>query len=377
MSKAKKNGAQVKGKTLVTGGAGFIGSHLVRQLLEEEREVRVLTLPGEDTRNLAGLDVELVQGDITDPDSLDGLFDGCTRLFHLAAIYADWLPRPEKMYEVNCIGSLNVLWAALRAGVEKVVFTSSVSAVGPAATGAANEQELFTAWSANMDYPRAKWLSEQEAMTFTRNGLDISFCCPGMPYGPGDLGPTPTGRFLLTAAKAMPKVLPDNYMSVVAVEDVARGHRLAEQKGKNGERYILTGENIRISEFLATIASLVGKESKPMRISPHLLEKAALLGDYIEQRAWKAQKRPPVTVGTLRWAALNFRYDNRKAREELGMKFTPMRTAVARSIDWFICEGYIKDPEFVSGFAEHGAKELPRTEQSKRANGAAAQRSQA
>jgi dihydroflavonol-4-reductase len=357
-SNSSDGSSRVAGKTLVTGGAGFIGSHVVRDLLAEERDVRVLILPGEDTRNLAGLDVEIVEGDVMDPDSLGRAVDGCSRVFHLAAIYADWLPRPEKMYEVNCIGSLNLLWAALRHDVEKVVYTSSVVALGMVEDGAANEDASFNAWPTNMEYARSKWLSQQEAMTFCRNGLDIRFCCPGMPYGAGDVGPTPTGRFLLTAAKAMPKVLPDNYMSVVDVDDVARGHLLAEKKGRNGERYILTGENVRISEFLKTIASVVGRDIKPMGISPKLMDAIAPIGDLLEQRAYKTKKRPALTGGALRYAALNFRFDNKKAREELGMEFTPMRTALCKALDWFIREGYIKDRSFIAGFEQHGQKEL-------------------
>ncbi|MFZ1864382.1 MAG: NAD-dependent epimerase/dehydratase family protein [Polyangiales bacterium] len=361
MTTSSEKTSSSSGKTLVTGGAGFIGSRVVRRLLDEERDVRVLILPGEDTRNLAGLDVEIVEGDVTDAESLKKGVAGCSRVFHLAAIYSDWLPRPEKMYEVNCIGSLNILWESLRNDVEKVVYTSSVVALGPAREGLATEETMFTAWPTNMEYARSKWLSEQEARTFCNNGLDVSFCCPGMPYGAGDIGPTPTGKFLLTAAKTMPKILPDNYMSVVDVDDVARGHLLAEKKGRNGESYILTGENILISEFLQTIASLVGKEVNPLRISPKLMHVLAPIGDYLEQRAYKIKKRPPVTGGAMRYAALNFRYDNRKAREELGMVFTPMRVALAKSFDWFIREGYIKDQGFISAFEKHGAKELANT----------------
>lgn len=345
-------------KTLVTGGAGFIGSHVVRLLLDEGRAVRVLILPGEDVRNLKGLDVEIVEGDVTDPARTDAAVAGCARVYHLAAIYADWLPRPEKMYEVNSIGSLNLLWSCLRHGVERVVYTSSVVALGPAEHGLTDETTRFRGWPTNMEYARSKWLSEQEALTFCRNGLDVRFCCPGLPYGAGDLGPTPTGQLLLTVAKAAPRVVPDNNMSVVDVDDVARGHVLAESRGKNGERYILTGENTKMSVFVRTIHELVGRESNTITFSPKVLEAFAPLGDLIEQRAYKSKRRPPVTGGSLRYAAGNFHFDNRKAREELGMTFTPMRTAIAKAFDWFIREGYIRDRAFIAGFQANGQKEL-------------------
>ncbi len=276
-------------------------------------------------------------------------------MFHLAAIYKDWLPRPETMYEVNCIGSLNLLWAARRHDVEKVVYTSSVVALGLAAEGSADEETRFNAWSNNMDYARSKWLSEQEALTFCRNGLDISFCCPGMPYGAGDVGPTPTGQLLLMAAKSIPRFVPDNYMSVVDVDDVARGHLLAERKGRNGERYILTNANIKLSAFMQTVAETLGRTARPIGLPPRLMEMAAPIGDLLERRAWKKQKKPALTGGTLRYAAANFRFSNRKAREELGVEFTPMKAAIAKAFAWFIREGRIKDPKFIADFEKHGA----------------------
>ncbi len=358
MATAASSGTRISGKTLVTGGAGFIGSHVVRGLLKEGREVRVMTLPGENTRNLKELDVEIVEGNLTDPASLKGAVKGCSRVFHLAAIYTDWLPRPETMFEVNCIGSLNLLWEALRNGVEKVVYTSSVVALGLEPDGINDEQTRFNCWSANMDYSRSKWLSEQEALTFCRNGLDISVCCPGMPYGAGDIGPTPTGKLLLGAAKSMPRFVPDNYMSVVDVDDVARGHLLAEKKGKNGERYILTNANIKMSEFMQTVAETVGRTANPLGLSPQIIEVAAPIGDILEQRAWKTKKKPALTGGSIRYAARNFRFSNEKAKRELGMEFTPMKTAICKAFDWFIREGRIKDPKFIADFNKHGAREI-------------------
>ena len=358
MSETAPESARIGGKTLVTGGAGFIGSHVVRCLLDEGRDVRVMIVPGEDTRNLAGLDVEIVAGDLTDPDSLVAAVKGCARVFHLAAIYKDWLPRPETMYEVNCIGSLNLLWAARRQEVEKLVYTSSVVALGLAASGSADEETPFNAWSANMDYSRSKWLSEQEALTFCRNGLDISFCCPGMPYGAGDIAPTPTGQLLLMAAKSMPRFVPDNYMSVVDVDDVARGHLLAEKKGRNGERYILTNANIKLSEFMQAIAETVGRSARPIGLPPQIMRMAAPIGDYLEQRAWQTGKKPALTGGALRYAALNFRFSNQKAREELGLEFTPMRAAICKAFDWFIRQGRIRNPKFIEDFRNHGGRDL-------------------
>ncbi len=358
MVTATNSGTRITGKTLVTGGAGFIGSHVVRGLLKEGREVRVMILPGEDTRNLKELDVEIVEGNLTARETLKGAVKGCSRIFHLAAIYTDWLPRPETMFEVNCIGSMNLLWEALRNNVEKLVYTSSVVALGMVPDGMADEKTRFNAWSTNMDYARSKWLSEQEALTFCNNGLDISFCCPGMPYGAGDIGPTPTGKLLLMAAKSMPRVLPDNYMSVVDVDDVARGHLLAEKKGKNGERYILTNANIKMSEFMQTVAEAVGRKNSPIAISPGIMEMAAPIGDYLEQKAWKTQKKPALTGGALRYTARNFRFSNEKARKELGLEFTPMKTAVCKAFDWFIREGRIKDPKFIADFQKYGAREL-------------------
>ncbi|MEW6776015.1 MAG: SDR family oxidoreductase [Bdellovibrionota bacterium] len=346
---AKKPG-KVSGKTLVTGAAGFIGSHVVRELLKEGRTVRAMVLPGENTKNLQALDVEIVEGDLQNPDSLKNIVKGCSRIFHLAAIYAIWLPRREKMFEVNCIGSMNLLWEAYRQEVEKVVYTSSIAAVGiQPSTVLSKETDRFNQVKAGNDYVTSKWLSEEEAKTFVRQGLDIFFCNPGFPFGARDIAPTPTGQILLDIVNGKNRFYFDAGFSAVDVEDVARGHVLAEKHGKPGERYILSNQNLTFKEFIDLVAKVSGVSHKARKLP---LQFAAPLGDWMERRADRTGKRPLLTGSGIRYANNYLYFDNTKATQELGLGFTPIEKSIERAITWFVENGYVKNQEFLKTFRQ-------------------------
>ena len=326
------------GKTLVTGAAGFIGSHVVRELLARGREVRALIRPGEDVRNLAGLDLERVEGDVTDPASVQRAVQGCARVFHLAAIYALWLPEPRRMFDVNVTGTQNVLLACLRAGVERVVHTSSIAALGLSKDRPSDESTEFNQVRQANDYVLSKWLSEELARSFAAQGLQVVITNPAFPFGARDVAPTPTGKILLDVVKGKLPGYFDAGFSVVDVEDVARGHLLAEEKGRVGQRYLLSGVNMSMKEFMQLAARVAGVRFKARRIP---LRIGLWYGDWLDRRAEKLQRPPLVSGRTLRYAAQNLYYDNSRTRAELGLELTPVEDSIRRALDWFRAEGYL------------------------------------
>ncbi len=338
--------AKVSGKTLVTGGAGFIGSHVVRELLKQGREVRVLAMKGENTKNIDGLDVEKVEGDVLDADSVKKALKGCNRLFHLAAIYALWLPNRRKMYDVNVTGSQNILWAAYKQGVERVVYTSSIAALGVSGDGKPTTEETeFNQIDKANDYVFSKYLSDQDARVFAREGLPLTIVNPAFPFGARDIAPTPTGQILLDIVNGKTPGWFEAGFNVVDVEDVARGHVLAEEKGRVGERYIMANQNVTMKEFLELVTKVTGMNLKLRKIPINV---AIALGYFMEYRSDTVTHQRPVISGkALRYAKQYLHYDNSKARKELGMEFTPIEESISRAVEWFKENGYIKNKAFL------------------------------
>jgi dihydroflavonol-4-reductase len=336
-------------KTLVTGAAGFIGSHVVRELLAQSREVKAMILPGEDTRNLEGLEIERIEADVLDADTVKAAMQGVDRVFHLAAIYAVWLPRREKIYDVNCTGSLNVLWAALKAEVDKVVFTSSVAAVGlHQGKEASDETVEFNLMGRANDYVYTKWLSEEQAKTFIPTGLPIVFCNPALPYGARDVAPTPTGQILLDIVNGKNKFYFEGGINVVDVEDVAKGHVRAEATGRIGERYILGNRNVTFKEFFDLIVKATGL---PLKAWKTPISMVMPIADWMERRADNVTRKPPLFTGSALRYAKNFLYfDVSKARKELGYDPRPTEESIRRAVDWFAENGYIENKKFLESY---------------------------
>jgi dihydroflavonol-4-reductase len=316
-------------KTLVTGAAGFIGSHVVRELLAKNREVKAVILPGENTKNLDGLQVERVEADLCDPDAIEKAMQGVDRVFHLAAIYATWLPRREKMYEVNCVGSLNLLWAALKAGVRRVVYTSSIAAVGVKGNGQPSaENDTFNKMGQANDY--------------------VVFCNPAFPFGARDIAPTPTGQILLDIVNGKNIFYFDSGFNVVDVEDVAQGHLLADEKGRTGERYILGNQNIPMKEFFYLIARATGAKFTPIKLPVAMV---ILVADWMEHRADTVTRKPPLFAGSaVRYARSYLYVDSSKARQELGYTTRPVEESIRRAVDWYAANGYITNRKFLQQY---------------------------
>lgn len=326
-------------RTLVTGGAGFIGSHVVRELLARGRAVRVMVRPGEDTRNLDGLDVERVPGDVTEPASLERAVQGCARVFHLAAIYAIWLPEPRRMFDVNVTGTQNLLFACQRAGVERVVHTSSIAALGLLPDRPSDEETPFNQVRLANDYVLSKWLSEEVALGFARQGLPVVITNPAFPFGARDVGPTPTGKLLLDVVKGRFPGYFEAGFNVVDVEDVARGHLLAEEKGQPGRRYLLSGTNMSMKDFMQLVARVAGVRPRLRRVPAQL---AVWYGDWLDRRAEKVQRPPLLSGRTLRYALQNLHYDNSRTRAELGLALTPIEDSIRRALEWFRANGQLR-----------------------------------
>jgi dihydroflavonol-4-reductase len=326
-------------KALVTGAAGFIGSNVVRVLLEDGMDVRAMVLRGEDERNLDGLDIEKVPGDVLDVASLEAALKGCDTLFHLAAIYAIWARDRGIFYRVNLQGTRNMLWAAMRADLEKVVFTSSIAGLGVApGKQLSDETTEFNQWGQG-DYIITKHLSQQEALTFAREGgLPLVVVNPCFPYGEGDVAPTPTGKIILDTANGMQLMTFAGGVNMVDVEDVAKGHLLAAKRGRVGEMYILGNENVTIRELLEMVARAAGLQIRFITVPVTVAKVAGLLFVKLADITGK----PPVTTAKeVAYSAQHLFYDVSKAKRELGYDPMPVEQSVERALEWYRREGFI------------------------------------
>ncbi len=260
--------------TLVTGATGFLGSALARALLDRGEAVRVLVRRESDRRNIDGLDVELAEGNLNDPQSLRNAVKGCRALYHAAADYRLWVKDPRELYATNVSGTRALLRSASEAGVERIVYTSSVATLGREPSGRpANEQTPVTIDDMTGHYKRSKFLAEEDVNRLVRDEeIPVVIVNPSTIIGPRDIRPTPTGRMVEAAARGKIPAFVDTGLNIVHVDDVAAGHVQAYEHGKIGERYVLGGDDMMLREIPAEIASLVGR--RPPRIR---LPRAAVL----------------------------------------------------------------------------------------------------
>lgn len=326
-------------KALVTGAAGFIGSNVVRELMKEGVEARAMVLPGEDLRNLEGLDIEKVEGNVLEGDSLDSALKGCDTLFHLAAVYAIWTRDRSSFYKVNLQGSRNALWAAMRAEVDKIVCTSSIAALGvKPGMQLTDEETEFNQFDRANDYVLTKYISQEEALTFAREGMPIVVVNPCFPYGEGDVAPTPTGKIILDVANRVQFMTYEGGINIVDVKDVARGHVLAAKYGEIGEKYILGNENVTMKELFEMVARVSGVKTRIIKMP---LPLALLYGYLWEKLSYRTGAQPTTTHREILYSRQYLFYDTTKAREKLGLEPTPVEESLERAIEWFKREGYI------------------------------------
>jgi len=326
---------------LVTGGTGFVGSAVVRALIARGERPRCLVRPGSDRRNLEGLEVDLVEGDLCQEETLQAALAGCSALFHVAADYRIWARRPQDMVRTNVEGTRCLMQAALRQGVSRVVYTSSVAVLGKTADGGPADEETPCCLDDMVGaYKRSKYLAEEEVRRLQREeGLPVVIVNPSTPFGPRDVKPTPTGRVVVAAACGRMPAFVDTGLNVVHVDDVAAGHLLAFERGKLGERYLLGGENLSLAEILAQVASL--RRRRPPRLR---LPRGPLFPLAVAAEGWArihGGREPMLTVDGLRMAAKPMYFCHAKAGRDLGYRPRPAAEAVADAVAWFERAGYL------------------------------------
>ena len=319
-------------KALVTGATGFIGANIVRALLDAGYEVRALVRPESDRRNLDGLDIEFATGDVRDPGSLQRAMQGCELVFHAAALYSFWVRPRRLIYEINVTGTRNVLDAALKARVERVVYTSSVATLGLRDDGTpADESTPVDPQKIIGDYKKSKYLAEQVALEYSTK-LPVVIVNPSFPVGPYDAKPTPTGKVILDFLNRKMPAYVETGMNVVAVEDVAVGHVLAATRGRIGERYILGGENVTMRELLELLSEITGLAAPRIRLPYYPILGLSYLNAAI---CAITGATPRMTPETIRMSRHYMFFDPGKAVRELGLPQTPAREALRRAVEWF------------------------------------------
>lgn len=327
--------------TVITGATGFVGSAVLRRLLDAGHSVRALVRAGSDRRNLRGLPVETAEGDLRDRASLERILRGCDALFHVAADYRLWVRDPRELYESNVAGTRSILVAAGEVGVSRIVYTSSVATLGLNADGSpADEETPVTLDDMIGHYKRSKFLAEAEARRLAaEHGLPVVIVNPSAPVGPRDIKPTPTGRVILDAARGRLPAYVDTGLNVVHVDDVAEGHWLAFERGSVGERYVLGGENLTLREILTRVAALAGRRPPKVRLPHRLVLPVAYLAE-AWARMWSGAE-PRVTVDGVRMARKLMYFSSDKARRELGFVARPADAALRDALEWFRANGYL------------------------------------
>jgi dihydroflavonol-4-reductase len=325
-------------KALVTGGTGFVGRAVVTELLAAGRDVRVLARHP-DHPALAGLKVEVAAGDLQDSKSLKRAVTGCQTLFHVAADYRLWVPDPATMYAVNVEGTRTLLAAAAAAGVGRVVHTSTVGTLGNPGDGTPGTEDAPVSLEDMVGhYKRSKFLGEQVALEFARQGLPLVVVNPSTPIGPWDSRPTPTGEIVLDFLKRKMPAYLETGLNLVHVRDVARGHLLAEEKGRAGEKYILGHENLSLSRILGLLAEITGLPAPRVKLPYGPVLALAYLNEFWANHVSGRPPRMPVTA--IRMAKKFMYFDNSKAIRELGLPQTPVRQALEEAVSWFRQHGY-------------------------------------
>lgn len=330
------------GKILVTGATGFVGSALVRRLVQQGAAVRIIARQQSDRKNIAGLPLEEVCGDILDRESILRAMKGCTQVYHVAGLYRAWMRDYRELQRVNVEGTRNVLEAALRSGVTKVVHTSSIAALGIRADGKpSDEQTAFNLFHLNVPYEISKHGSEQVAFDMAARGLPVVIVRPALVMGAGDRYPTPSGKMVLDVLKQRIPSFFDGGIDVVAVDDVAEGHVLAMQRGTAGDSYNLgCPGNFTSMQALFTMIAHYGGVSPPRLRVPYFMALAwacllTAVADFI------THGEPLATPGNIQILALKKRVDFSRAVRELGIPQTPLHVVVARTVNWYRSQGYV------------------------------------
>lgn len=335
--------------TLVTGAAGFLGSHVTRQLVERGENVRVLLRASSSNRAISDLSLEYVTGDLRDAPSLDRAVSGVERVFHVAADYRLWARKSREIYDSNVGGTKNILEAAKRAGVKQFIYTSTVATIAvdrpehPTEATEAKLEEMIG------HYKRSKWLAEREVLEAARQGFPAVVAMPTTPIGPGDWKPTPTGKIIVDFLNGKMPGYVETGLNFVGVEECAAGHLLVSEKGKIGERYLLGAENLSLKQVLDILANITGLPAPKLKI-PHGLALGVAYAETVFSRL--IRREPQIPVEGVKIARHLMFVDSSRARRELGFQPGSVAAALERAVRWYEANGYIA-PRRAKKLASH------------------------
>ncbi|MES1150724.1 MAG: hopanoid-associated sugar epimerase [Dongia sp.] len=325
---------------LVTGASGFVGSAVVRALLRRGEPVRALVRASSDRRNLEDLDIEIEVGDLRDRAAMERAAKGCETVFHVAADYRLWVPRPEDMFHANVDGTRNVMEAAANAGARRIVYTSSVATLGLShGMEAANEETPVNQSDIISPYKQSKFAAEALVKRMVQEqGLPAVIVHPSTPIGPRDVKPTPTGKIVVEAAKGRMPAFVNTGLNIVHVDDVAEGHLLALDKGEIGGQYILGAENLSLAQILATVCEIAHRPAPRFQLPHDMVMPIAYLAEFW---AWLTGREPFVTRDGVRLARKMMYFSSDHAKQALGYRPRPAKIAIADAVSWFSRHGYL------------------------------------
>jgi dihydroflavonol-4-reductase len=319
---------------LLTGATGFLGSAIARELLKDGRPLKLLIRKNTDTRNIDDLDCEKIYGDLRDRDSLKSALTGCKTLYHTAAYYSLWSRDKKMIYDINVQGTRNILESALEANVEKVVYTSTVGCIGLSEDGtSANEDRPMNPATLCNDYKLSKYQAEQVALELFGRGLPLVIVNPSTPVGPRDIKPTPTGKIILDFMNRKMPAYIDTGLNLIDVADCARGHILAERKGRLGDRYILGNKNMSLKEILLALEVLTGLKAPRIKMPYWVAYSAGLACEWMSDAI--THQPPAVPLAGVKMAKYFMYFDASKAVRELGLPQNSIEGALGQAVNWF------------------------------------------
>ena len=328
-------------KAFVTGATGFVGSHVARLLMEQGADLRVLVRRSSRIDNIADLRAERVEGDLREPESLRKAMSGCEFVFHVAADYRLWVRDPEQMYKANVEGTRAIIQAAQQSGVRRVIYCSSVATMGFTQSGEIVDEDTPVSLADMIGhYKRSKFMAEQIALEAGRKGANVVVVNPTTPIGEQDIKPTPTGRIIVDFLKRKFPAYVDTGLNLADVKEVARGHLLAMEKARPGERYILGGENLTLKQILDKLSVLTGLAAPTMKV-PHGVAMAFAAFDQFFTGTLMG-KEPRATIDAVKMGRKKMFASSAKAQRELGYRIVPVESGLQRAVSWFPEHGYVE-----------------------------------
>jgi dihydroflavonol-4-reductase len=328
-------------KAFITGATGFVGAHVARALAGEGAELRLLVRPSSRMENIADLHAEVAMGDLREPEPLKKAMQGCEFVFHVAADYRLWVRDPQEMYKSNVEGTRAIIQAALESGVRRVIYTSSVATMGFTREGhAATEESPVSTKDMVGHYKRSKFMAEEIALEAGRKGVNVVVVNPTTPIGEYDIKPTPTGRIVVDFLKRKFPAYVDTGLNLADVKEVARGHLLAMEKARPGERYILGGENLTLKQILNKLAAMTGLPAPKVKV-PHAVAMGFAVFDQFFTGVVMG-KEPRATIDAVKMGRKKMFASSAKAERELGYKVVPVEGALRRAVEWFQAHGYVE-----------------------------------